>query len=133
MLISNQFNHEHSNKKKIYYRRRSRSNGHDIVPQVVTAQQTPAAAMPQKKGPPLDKELVKEFVIAGHKDLDKVKLMLQENADLLNACFNWKDWDWEGGCDQGVPGHMGFRDMALYLLEQGARPTICVAAMLGRP
>jgi hypothetical protein len=99
-----------------------------LVPQIVTAQQTPPPVK-QQKGPPLDKELVKEFVIAGHKDLDKVKSMLQENPDLLNASFNWKDWDWEDAI--GGAGHMGHREMALYLLEQGARPTICVAAMLG--
>ena len=85
--------------------------------------------MKQQKAPPLEKELVKEFVTAGHKDFDKVKSMLQENPDLLNATYNWKDWDWEDAI--GAAGHMGLRDMTLYLLEQGARPTICVAAMLG--
>ena len=99
-----------------------------LLPQISTAQQVQEAVKPQK-GPPLDKELVKEFVIAGHKDLDKVKSMLQENPDLLNSCYNWKDWDWEDAI--GGAGHMGFRDMALYLLGQGARPTICVSAMLG--
>lgn len=103
------------------------SAGIMLLPQIVTAQQVPPAK-PQK-GPPLDKELVKEFVIAGHKDLDKVKIMLKENPDLLNASFDWKDWDWEDAI--GGAGHMGFREMAIYLLEQGARPTICVAAMLG--
>jgi hypothetical protein len=99
-----------------------------LLPQIVTGQQVTAPAKPQK-GPPLDKELVKEFVIAGHKDLDKVKAMLKETPDLLNASFDWKDWDWEDAI--GGAGHMGYREMALYLLEQGARPTICVAAMLG--
>jgi hypothetical protein len=99
-----------------------------LLPQIVAGQQGPAPAKPQK-GPPLDKELVKEFVIAGHKDLDKVKAMLKENPDLLNASFDWKEWDWEDAV--GGAGHMGNREIAIYLLEQGARPTICVAAMLG--
>ncbi len=99
-----------------------------LLPQIVSAQQT-QPPMKQQKAPPLDNELVKEFVTAGHKDFDKVKSMLQENPDLLNATYNWKDWDWEDAI--GAAGHMGLRDMTLYLLEQGARPTICVAAMLG--
>lgn len=99
-----------------------------LLPPILKAQQTPPMAKPQK-GPPLDKELVKEFVTVAHKDFDKVKSMLQVNPDLLNASHTWKDWDWEDAV--GAAGHMGFRDMALYLLEQGARPTICVAAMLG--
>ena len=99
-----------------------------LLPQIVTSQQTGQMVKPQK-APPLNKELVREFVIVAHKDFDKVKSMLQENPDLLNASLNLKDWDWEDAI--GAAGHMGFRDMALYLLEQGARPTICVAAMLG--
>jgi hypothetical protein len=99
-----------------------------LLPQMVTAQQA-LPPMKQQKGPPLDTGLVKEFVTVAHRDFDKVKSMLQENPDLLNASFNWKDWDWEDAI--GAAGHMGLREMALYLLEQGARPTICVAAMLG--
>jgi hypothetical protein len=102
-----------------------------LVPSIVTAQEAPApAANKPLKGPPLDTELVKEFVVAAHKDLAKVKSMLQETPDLLNASFQWKDWDWEDAI--GGAGHMGLRDIAIYLLEQGARPTICVAAMLGQ-
>jgi hypothetical protein len=99
-----------------------------LLPQIVTGQQTQPPVKPQK-APPLDQELVKEFVIAAHKDFDKVKSMLQETPDLLNASYNWKDWDWEDAI--GGAGHMGLREIAIYLLEQGARPTICVAAMLG--
>lgn len=104
------------------------ATGMMLLPQIVTSQQTEQMVKPQK-GPPLNKELVREFVIVAHKDFDKVKAMLQENPDLLNASLNLKDWDWEDAV--GAAGHMGFRDMALYLLQQGARPTICVAAMLG--
>jgi hypothetical protein len=99
-----------------------------FLPQLVSGQQ-PQLPAKQQKGPPLDKELVKEFVTVAHKDFDKAKSMLQETPDLLNASHNWNDWDWEDAI--GAAGHMGFREMTLYLLEQGARPTICVAAMLG--
>ncbi len=115
-------------RKKFISRSVAGATGMLLLPQLLKGQQTQQMVKPQK-APPLDKELVREFVIVAHKDFDKVKSMLQENPDLLNATLNLKDWDWEDAI--GAAGHMGFRDMALYLLEQGARPTICVAAMLG--
>jgi len=83
-----------------------------------------------KSKPVLDTELVKEFVGAAHKDMEKVKLMFQETPDLLNAVNNLGGWDWEDAI--GAAGHVGIPDLALYLLDKGARPTICVAAMLGK-
>jgi hypothetical protein len=100
-----------------------------LVPSLVIAQNNPPIPPQPPKGPPLNKELVKEFVIIAHRDFDKLKLMLKETPDLLNSSYSWNDWDWEDAL--GAAGHMGFRDMALFLLEQGARPTIHVAAMLG--
>ena len=80
--------------------------------------------------PAPDPELVKQFVGAAHKDMDKVKSMLEETPDLLNSVNNLGGWDWEDAI--GAAGHVGIPDLALYLLEKGARPTICVAAMLGK-
>jgi len=77
-----------------------------------------------------DPELVKQFVGAAHKDMEKVKSMLQETPDLLNSVNNLGGWDWEDAI--GAAGHVGIPELALYLLEKGARPTICVAAMLGK-
>ena len=98
------------------------------VPLIVKPQQGPTPIKSDQL-PQLDKALVKEFVGAAHRDFNKVKTMLQEKPDLLNAVNNLGGWDWEDAI--GAAGHVGIRDMALYLLEQGARPTICVAAMLG--
>ncbi len=97
------------------------------LPQLLVSQPTP----PPKyaKGEPLEKELVKQFVGAAHKDFEKVKAMLAETPDLLNSVNNLGGWDWEDAL--GAAGHVGLRDTALFLLQQGARPTICVAAMLG--
>jgi hypothetical protein len=39
-----------------------------------------------EKPPPLNPDLVKEFVIAGHGNLEKVKQMLEKEPGLLNAC-----------------------------------------------
>ena len=97
------------------------------LPQTLISQTKPAV---QTKGPQLDKELVKNFVGFAHKDPEKVKSMLQETPDLLNSVHNLGGWDWEDAI--GAAGHVGIPDLALFLLEQGARPTICVAAMLGK-
>ena len=103
--------------------------GMALFPNILSAQQEGAKQVKPQKGPPLDVKLVQEFVGAAHKDLNKVKIMLQETPDLLNAVNNLGGWDWEDAV--GAAGHVGIREEALFLLEQGARPTICVAAMLG--
>ena len=99
-----------------------------LLPGILNGQAQP---MPAKlpKGDPLDKTLVKEFVGAAHKDFEKTKALLEETPDLLNAVHNLGGWDWEDAI--GASGHVGHREMTLYLLEKGARPTICTAAMLG--
>ena len=96
-------------------------------PQFLASQTT--RPVQKEKGPQLDKELVKEFVGVAHKDFEKTKMMLKETPDLLNAVHNLGGWDWEDAI--GAAGHVGHRDLAIYLLNSGARPTICVAAMLG--
>ncbi len=83
-----------------------------------------------EKPPPLAPELVKDFVIGGHGDLEKVKIMLQKEPGLLNAAWDWKAGDFETAI--GGAGHMGRKDIALYLLSQGARMDVFVSAMLGR-
>lgn len=77
-----------------------------------------------------DTELVKQFVGAAHKSPEKVKALLQETPDLLNAVNNLGGWDWEDAI--GAAGHVGIPELATWLLNKGARPTICVAAMLGK-
>ncbi|MBC7890551.1 MAG: ankyrin repeat domain-containing protein [Ferruginibacter sp.] len=78
----------------------------------------------------MDSELIKQFVGVAHKDPAKVKLLLEENADLLNCVNNLGGWDWEDAI--GAAGHVGIPELATFLLDKGARPTICVAAMLGK-
>ncbi len=84
----------------------------------------------QQTAPPLKGELVKEFVIAGHNNLERVKEMLTQEPGLLNATWDWKAGDFETAL--GGAGHMGRKDIANYLLSQGARMDIFVAAMLGK-
>jgi ankyrin repeat protein len=73
---------------------------------------------------------IREFVIAGHGDLPKVKAMLAGQPALLNAA-----WDWGGGDLETAllaASHVGNREVAEYLLSQGAPLHVCAAAMLGR-
>jgi len=90
----------------------------------------PSSSREQQKPDPLDREAVKQFVIAGHGDLDKVKSMLQQQPGLLNACWDWGGGDFETALEGA--GHMGRKDIASYLIENGARMNIFCAAMLGK-
>ena len=52
-----------------------------------------------------------------------------ESPSLLHASYNWGGSDWESAL--GASAHVGRKDIALYLLEKGARMDIFAAAMLG--
>jgi len=92
---------------------------------------TPSAATPQApvRPPALAAELVKEFVIAAHGNLEKTKAMLAAEPGLVNATWDWGGGDFEQAI--GGAGHMGRKDIADFLISQGARMDIFVAAMLG--
>jgi hypothetical protein len=84
----------------------------------------------KEKPPPIAGEIVKEFVIAGHGKLDRVKEMLAERPGLLNAVWDWGGGDYESAIEGA--GHVGNREIAEYLLALGARLNVFAAAMLGR-
>jgi hypothetical protein len=73
--------------------------------------------------------LVESFVANAHGDLDAVRSLLAEEPALVDATWDWGGGDWETGL--GAAAHMGRRDIALFLLEQGARIDLFAAAMLG--
>src|SRR5262245_10500410 len=87
---------------------------------------TPVSAQ-QEKPPPLEKEMVKDFVIKGHGDLPGVKAMLEKTPGLLNASWDWGGGDFETAIEGA--GHVGNRAVAEFLLEKGARLNIFCAAM----
>jgi hypothetical protein len=80
------------------------------------------------KPPALPATLVQEFVIKCHGDLARSKELLAQEPGLLNATWNWGGSDWETGL--GGAAHMGRRDIAEFLLANGARIDIFAAAML---
>jgi ankyrin repeat protein len=83
----------------------------------------------QTTNTPLSTDLVREFVIAGHGNLEKVRKMLSERPDLLNAAYSWNENDHETAI-QGA-AQVGSGPVAKYLLEKGAPLEICTAAMIG--
>lgn len=74
-------------------------------------------------------EQVREFVIAGHGNLGKVKQMLAENPKLLNMSYRWNENDTETAVQAAA--QVGSASVAQFLLKQGAPLEICTAAMLG--
>lgn len=99
------------------------------VPPAAAAAPAPAAPRPPKP-PALAPELVKEFVGKSHSDLARVKELYAQEPGLLNASHDHGGGDFETGLE--AAGHVGNRDIALFLLEKGARMNIFCAAMLGR-
>jgi hypothetical protein len=82
-----------------------------------------------ERPPQLEPGLVQEFVVAAHADLGRVRELLDGEPQLVNATWDWGGGDWETGL--GGAAHMGARDVALFLLERGARMDVFAAAMLG--
>jgi hypothetical protein len=85
---------------------------------------------PKDVADPLPAEKVKDFVIAGHGNLEKVKSMLAEMPTLLYASWDWKDGDFETALEGA--GHVGNKEIATHLIGLGARTNLFVLTMLGK-
>jgi len=83
----------------------------------------------QTQEQPPSTEQIREFVIAGHGNLEKVRQMLAENPKLLNASYRWNENDTETAVQAAA--QVGSANVAQILLKQGAPLEICTAAMLG--
>jgi hypothetical protein len=86
--------------------------------------------MAKERPPALEPERVKEFVLAAHRSLEEVKTLLAHEPNLVNATWDWGRGDFETAL--GGAAHTGQREIALYLLENGARLDLFAAAMLGK-
>ena len=85
---------------------------------------------PVKADDPLPLEKVKDFVIAGHGNLDKAKSLLTEFPALLYATWDWGGGDFETALEGA--GHVGNKEIANYLMGLGARTNLYVLTMLGK-
>ena len=100
------------------------------TPVLAQMSQPPAQPVVPKRPDPLAPALVREFVGKAHADLAATKSLLAETPGLLNATWDWGGGDFEMGI--GGAGHMGNREIAEFLIGQGGRMDIFVAAMLGK-
>lgn len=98
------------------------------APYFLPGQTIPVAKQP--KGDPLPAEKVKEFVTVGHSNLVRVKEMLAESPTLLYSTWDWGGGDFETALEGA--GHVGNKDIANYLIGQGARTNLFVLTMLGK-
>ncbi len=80
--------------------------------------------------PQLTPEIIREFVIASHFNLNKVQAMLAERLSLLMVRHQWGENDFEDGL--GAASHVGNRSIAEFFLGEGVPLSIFAAAMLGR-
>ena len=99
---------------------------------VILSGVTPACAVAKPAQDPaaMATELVKEFVVAGHKNLPLVKEMLLEYPNLIYAKYDWGNSDFEEAIEGA--GHLGNKEIANYLISQGARVNLFVLTMLGK-
>lgn len=78
----------------------------------------------------MPRDLSKEFVIAGHGDFPKVQALVREHPNLIYTKFDWGNGDYEAAIEGA--GHVGNKDIANFLLQQGSRVTLYVLAMLDK-
>ncbi|QVL31278.1 ankyrin repeat domain-containing protein [Telmatocola sphagniphila] len=84
---------------------------------------------PKRAKPSLKPQLVEDFVLFGHYDLEMVKKLLEKEPKLLNAAMDWGAGDWETAL--GGASHLGNHEIAEFLLSKGARIDIFAATSLG--
>jgi ankyrin repeat protein len=75
-------------------------------------------------------EQIRDFVVAAHGNLPRVRELLTEQPGLLNARYEWAEDDWETAIQAAA--QVGSTAVVEYLLARGAPLEICTAAMLGR-
>jgi ankyrin repeat protein len=75
-------------------------------------------------------EQVRDFVIAAHGNLPRVREMLAQHPALLNASHQWTESDSETPIQAAA--QVGSIPVVEFLLDRGVPLDICTAAMLGR-
>jgi hypothetical protein len=90
----------------------------------------------QQKGNPMTDrypayppDLIQKIVRVSHFSLDNVKEIVGPHPQLVKAAWDWGFGDWE--TPLGAACHMGRKDIAEYLLSQGATPSLFSAVLFG--
>lgn len=90
----------------------------------------PSSSKVGESFPTQDQEMVREMVTVAHGRVARVKELVGRHQTLAKATYDWGFGDWESAL--GAASHVGNREIAEFLLANGARPTIFSAAMLGQ-
>jgi len=104
--------------------------GSAIVAPKLAAPVHAAATEPADTFPTQDPALVKEMVGVAHGNVKRVKELVDRQQTLAKATWDWGFGDWESAL--GAASHVGSREIAEYLIANGARPSIFSATMLGQ-
>jgi len=80
--------------------------------------------------PQQDPALVREAVITSHGNLARIRELVERQPAMARASIDWGFGDWETCID--AASHVGNKPIADLLLNNGARPTIFSAAMMGQ-
>ena len=83
-----------------------------------------------ERKPALEPSLVEEFVRKAHGDLARVQALHAMEPALVNVCWDWGGGDFESAL--GAAAHTGRKEIANFLLANGARLDLFAAAMLGK-
>ena len=89
-----------------------------------------AAEVVRADFPSHEPELVQEMVAVSHNNFARVKELVGRQPALAKVSFDWGFGDWETPID--AASHIGNREIAEFLIANGARPTMFSAAMLGQ-
>ncbi|MFI5129902.1 MAG: hypothetical protein ACHQFX_07935 [Chitinophagales bacterium] len=79
--------------------------------------------------PAVNDNMASGIVGASHGNFDKVKELVGKRPELAGASWDWGFGDWETAI--GAASHVGRRDIAEYLISNGARPDIFTYTMMG--
>ena len=109
-----------------------------LVARAGAAARPQGAAGPQPPGhtggspefPAQPLELVREAVTVAHGNVARLRTLVGRQQTLAKATYDWGFGDWESAL--GGASHVGNREIAEYLIANGAQPTIFSAAMLGQ-
>jgi hypothetical protein len=100
-----------------------------LIPAAAIATRTASAQTEQPAR--LDLDLVKDWVAKAHtRNIDAMKELLKKEPGLMFSSWNLGAGDWESALQAAA--HTGSRDMALWLIDQGARLDLMATAMLGQ-